>query len=320
MKAVLVLFAVLIGALVAQAQPDSETVKKALESVPTCSNSVRFDDENLYLGFGAYKRGFEEPRQPIPATLQVVPLLSPETGFTLATSDAALDSTRDGDSLFILTYSGIEEWSLSQKNQKAIYQTYMYPRVMAYKEHAQGFARYNDKVIVAHGRLGVSIFNLKTRHLANQFRLVQRQSPLESMATGVSVVGKYAYIVMDNFSLVPNGQKPAFRGVIVVDMDQEAVVSEIEGLDPGADAVISDGKDLFVSYAGYPIWKYNLAEVRGPKLPSPQMIWKFPVEGHPVGAASLDGRYYYTCFSKHNPGGGRTSLIPMALDRGVLHP
>ena len=61
-----------------------------------------------------------------------------------------------------------------------------------------------------------------------------------------------------------------------VDLNQEKVVGEILGLDVGSDGVVSDGKELFVSYAGFPIWKYDLSAVRGNVLPTPEMIWNFP--------------------------------------------
>lgn len=57
-------------------------------------------------------------------------------------------------------------------------------------------------MIIAHGRHGVSIYDLTKKRLVNQFRLLREQIPLESMAMDVTVQGHYAYIVMDNFSLV----------------------------------------------------------------------------------------------------------------------
>ena len=314
----LALFVFFFG-LTVLAKPDSEALKKALESQPTCSNSVRFDDQYLYLGFGQYRKLFEEPRSPIPATLQVVSIQDPTQGFTLSTSDAAIDSLSMNDSLFILTYSGIEEWSLAQKKQIASFDTYAYPGTMEYMQHAQAFARYGDKVIVAHGRLGVSFFNLKTRRLLNQFRLVQSQLPLESMATGVTVQGKFALVVMDNFSLVSQG-KPAFRGIIVIDMESESVVSELDGLDPGADSILGDGKKVIVSFGGIPIWKYLLNSLSEKSLPEPEnRVWHFDVNGHPTGSPSMDEKYYYTCYLKAPlKSGGKYTKVPLALDRRIL--
>lgn len=318
MKSIFLSLLALFSAL-AFAQPDSEIVKAKLESQPSCANAVRFDDENIYLGFGEYRKLWEEPRQPIPATLTVAPLAEGAESFTLATTDAALDSIRDGNTLFILTYSGIEEWDLPSRKMINKIPTYAIGHTMAYMEHPRAFARFGDKAILAHGRLGVSFFDLKTKRIVNQFRLVQNQLPLESMAMGVTVQGNLAYVVMDNFSLVTNG-KPAFRGFVVINLDTQSVVSELDGMDPGVDSVTSIGNTLVASFMGYPIWKYDLVSLGGKSLPEPQQrISQFPGNGHPTGHAAMDDKYYYTCFVKApaKPGGAY-KLVPLALERSAL--
>ena len=321
---ILVLIGFLVCAFTARAQmgsADPELVKKALESQNDCKNFVRFDSENLYLGFGFYRYQFEEPRQPIPATLKVVPLADPTKAFSVNTADAALDVVTDNGTLWLLTYSGLEEWDMSTWQRREIHPTYALGHVMAYEEHAQAFARYKNKLIIAHGRLGVSFFDLQTKRQTNQFRLVQDQLPLESMATAVTVQGKYAYVVMDNFSLVQYGKQP-FRGLIIVDMESEKVVSALDGMDPGADATLSDGQSLIVSFGGFPIWKYSLSKLSSAKLPSADRhIWQFPINGHPTGTPSADGKYYYTCFLKapvNGSNGGHYTRGPLVLDRSVV--
>src|SRR6185312_7978327 len=128
----------------------------------------------------------------------------------------------------------------------------------------------------------VSFFNLQTKRVTNQFRLVQKQLPLESMATGVAVQGKYAYVVMDNYSLVAQG-KPAFRGIVVIDMDSEKVVRELDGLDPFADGIVADANNVIVSFGGDIVWKYSMASLQGTALPADPVlrIWKFTAPGHP---------------------------------------
>jgi hypothetical protein len=318
MKLLAALFAF---APLAHAAPDSELVKATLEASSTCENFVRFDDQNLYLGFGIYRHQWEEPRQPIPGHLTVVPLGRNDQQFILSTLDSALDATRRGDFLFVLTYSAIEEWNISSHIRVATYPTYAYAGgPMKYMEHAQAWARLGDKVVIAHGRLGVSFFDLRTRRLTNQFRLVTSQLPLESAATGVSVSGNTAYVVMDNFSLVQNG-KPAFRGLILIDVPGERVLSELDGLDPGADAVITDGNRAIVSFGGNPVWKYSLANLTGRGLPEPdQRIWRFPRAGNPTGAPALDAKYYYTCFMQAPDKPGQAyKRVPLALNRAQLN-
>lgn len=317
----LILFTLIFNGLATDvnAKPDPEILKTAIESQPSCSNFIRYDDDSIFLGFGQYKKGFEEPRQPIPGYLVVAPITNKNQPQTLATSDSAIDVIREGNSLFVLTYSSIEEWDLATESLQAQHATYAINGPLAYFQHAQAFARWGDKVIIAHGRLGVSFFDLKKRRVVNQFPLVRYQLPLESIATGVAVVGKFAYVAMTSFHLVPTGKQP-FRGVIVIDMEKERVVSELDGMDPGADSAVSDGAKLIVSFGGNPIWKYAVNDLKGSQIPEPeQRIWRFPVNGHPVGHASVDEKYYYTCFEKApaKPGGYRYH-VPLALDRRLL--
>lgn len=305
------------------AAPDSELLRRTLEIQSECQNFIRFDDERLYFGFGAYRRAFEEPRQAIPARMKVVNFLNLGSMFSLQTSDAALDVIPEGDRLYILTYTGIEEWDLVSKSRQAIHPTTSAQGPLAYHQHAMGFARYGEKVIIAHGRLGVAFFDLRQNRVTNELPLVPGQSPLESTATGVTVQGRYAYVVMDNFSLVPRG-KPAFRGVVVIDMETEKVIAELDGMDPGATSISSDANHLIVSFGGFPVWVYSLQRIHassGGRLPQPlKRVWMFPMPGHPTGVATFDSKYYYTCYRKPAaPGtGGRSAVHPASLDLGLF--
>jgi hypothetical protein len=78
----------------------------------------------------------------------------------------------------------------------------------------------------------------------NQFRLIQSQLPLESMAMGVAVSGDKAFVVLDNYHLVRPPAKVPFRGIVVIDMKTQRVSSELDGLDPGADSIAADSSAL----------------------------------------------------------------------------
>ena len=98
------------------------------------------------------------------------------------------------------------------------------------------------------------------------------------------------------------------------------MVSELDGLDPGADSIVSDSKKLIVSFGGVPVWKYGLDSLRQKTLPEPEnRVWKFLGDGHPTGSPALDQKYYYTCYLKAplKPG-GKYTRVPLALDRRVL--
>lgn len=306
-----------------QAAPSPELLKKTLEQVPTCGNFVRFDDQNIYLGFGYYSNGPEMPRVSAPAKVLVAPLNGSDR-FELKTQDSAIDIVTEGTQAYVLTYSGIEDWDLKTKTRKAVHATHV-NSYFGDEEHPQAFARYNDKIIIAHGRLGVSFFDLNTKLYKNFYQLAQNQGNLESMATGVAISGQYAYVTLDSYTLVERGSKPPFRGIVVIDMETERVVSELSGLDPGADSVVADGSKVLVSFMGQSIWKYSTASLnalsRVAVLPEPlKRMWKFPLDGRAVGAAAVDSKYYYTCFSKM-PGPGEGSYfkrLPVALDRRIL--
>ncbi len=293
----------------------SEKWKSALLSQSDCQNFVRFDANNLYLGFGSYKRGFEEPREPIPGFLRVAPLQNGQTPFDLATNDSTIDSLSDGNSLYILTYSGIEEWNLSQKTRVAIYPTSLRPAVR-YKQHALAFARYQNKLVIAHGRFGVSFFDMETKKITAQIDLVPGQAPLESMATGLIVKDNKAYIVLDNFHVVTQGKQP-FRGIVTVDLDRELVSGRSEGMDPGATSLAGFGSDFIVSFNGLPLWKYSLSAVQTPQLAAPDSrVWRFPEIDHPIGKAVIDDLFYYSCALKAPAQVGEPyTRVPVVLER-----
>lgn len=301
----------------ANAAPDAATLKAAVEALPACQNSLRHDDNNLYVGFGLYRRAFEEPRQPIPGYVRVRPLDGSPT-FKLETQDGVVDTIADGNTLYVLTFTAVEVFDLSTRTRTHAVPTYAKAGPWAYYEHARGFARYKDKLVIAHGRLGVSFFNLKTQRLSNQFRLLEKQWPMESAALDVTVSGNRAYLVFDNISL----SNQAFRGIVVLDLDQEKVVSELNGMDPGADAVVNDGKNLIVSFWGLPLWKYSLRSLDAAKdsVPEPLgRIFQFPVKGHPTGKPFLDDTHYYSCYRIAPEKRGEAIMFGgVALDRKAL--
>ncbi len=293
-----------------------EQKKSVLEAQRNCGNFVRFDENYLFQGFGSYKILFEDPRLPIPGKFTMVNLAD-QSLKQFATNDSALDIASYEGSAFILTYSSVEEWDLALGDRIAEYPTHTFSGVMNYKQHAEGFAKYQDKLIIAHGRLGVSFFDLKTKKVTKTLKLLESQLPKESQATAVAVKGNLAFVTMDSFSIVSNDKLP-FSGIIVIDMDSEKVIKELGGMDIGSDAVSIFGNKLIVSFYGHPIWKYDLTQFRDRKLPEPSLrMFKFPVDGHPVGSATMDEKYYYTCFMQRDED-QRTFLKPVALHRKAL--
>lgn len=302
------------------AGPRSASTKEAVEYLSACGNFVRVDDENVYTGFGLYWTSAVQPRQPKPSILRFVPI-DKITEYQVDTLDSVVDVAKHGASTYVLTYSGIEEWDLTKYQRLATYGTHPMRRPLGDEEHPKAFAKYKNKLVIAHGRLGVSFFDLETKTLGKTLALASSRLPLQSVANGVTVAGRYAYVVLDSYTLVGPREKPAFRGLAVVDLETETVISELDGMDPGADSIASDDKVAIVSFHGQPLWKYSHSLATASSLPAPlKRVWKFPIEGHPVGKAAMDDTYYYTCFSRMpREGEGPYFIkIPAVLDRRVL--
>ncbi len=297
-------FAVSFTSSQSQAQQSvAELRKAALESQKECQNFVRFDDNFLYLGFGAYKRAFEEPRFPIPGMLKAISLRDPSKVITIKTSDSVIDVVSFSDRLYVLTYSGLQEWNLLTQEMVFEHPTNFENRILEYKEHPQGMVMSHGKIYIAHGRLGLAIFDLLQNKVVKMVPLMTSQAPLESMATSVAAAGHDVYISMDSFTLANPDEKPAFRGIIAYNPMEEKITRQMIGLDPGNSSMTADSKYLVVSYMGYPVWKYDRSELVSEKLPRPvQSISTFKEPGHPTGSAFMDDEYYYTCYMKHNLG------------------
>lgn len=306
----------------ATAAPSSEQIKSVIEAQPYCQNFVRLDQNNVYLGFGPYLLGLPDSiRQRIPSFFRVAPL-DGSAPYELKTNDSVIDIVTMGTVAFVLSHSSIEEWDMAKRMRVAEYPTYVTARPLDFKQHAEAMARYKDKLIIAHGRLGISFFDLHTKKITNQFRLVQKQSPLESQAVGITIQGNRAYVAMDNFTLAKPGEiNKTFRGIVVINLDTQTVIAELGGMDPGSDSILSDSKKVIVSFMGQPIWKYGIQNLKGSLLPEPeQRVWRFPIKGHPTGSPVMDDKYYYTCYSHHeevNPN-GTVRRRPRALDRRTL--
>lgn len=306
----------------AQASPRSEQIKSAVEYLSACGNFIRFDDEYVYTGFGSYWTGTAPSRQPKPSLLRFVPV-DRVSEYQVATSDAVVDVVKAGSSTYVLTYSGIEEWDLKQFKRLATYRTTNVDRALGDEEHAKAFALFENKLIIAHGRLGISIFDLTTKKVTKSFAVAVAQQPLESVVNGITVSGRYAFAVLDSYTLVSNHDKPAFRGLVVIDLETEKIVSELDGMDPAADSVVSDNQSLIVSFYGQPLLKYSLPALDiASELPAPRArISKFPIEGRQFGKAAMDDKYYYTCFARvPGPGeGSRYIKSAKVWDRQSLH-
>ena len=294
----------LLASTQVMAQSNSDAIKDRLEKQPTCESFVRFDADNLYLGA---ERN----------SVRVVSL-NQNTETTLATEARVIDAVRNQQTLWILTSQSLEEWDLGNSERVSLHATSLNSGPMQNWENPTGLALYKNDLVISHGIRGASIFDLSQKKVVQQLDLNAFQAPYVSTASGVAVTENKAYFVMDDVTMVQPGKKPAFRGVIVYDLETERIEHRLDKMDAGADAVSTDGKKLIVSFMGLPVWKYGLSTLKGSSVPTPEhRIWKFGREGHPIGRASVDEKYYYTCFQARE-GRSQYKRVPVALDRQTL--
>jgi hypothetical protein len=308
-----------MGAFAQAAPAEASKSKEAFLKLADCANVVRFDGESLYSGKGPYLDKFSGDRKKIPATLDLVPLLTPLAPISLATLDGVVGIERIGTSLYVLTYSGIEEWDLSAHERVAVYPTHNLSRELGYHEHATGLVQFDGLLFISHGRLGLSIFDPNAKRVISLEGLVPSQRPLESQAVDIALSGSTALIAMDNFSMVKEG-KPALRGFVVYDLKARRVLKEVEGLDPGATSIAISGSTVIVGFDG-PIWKFDIKSiVNGGKSVKPaRMIYQYPIKGEPRGKPVLDETNLYTCFrTSTETQGGPHAMVPEVWERSVL--
>ena len=280
---------------------DAERIRDVFLKHDKCGNFVQFDSENIYIGYGAYRRSLAHPRRPIPSQIEVLSIHSDDNLKSLSTLDSAIDSLTYKDRLYILTYSGLEVWDRQTWTRSFTIPTIEFGGDLLYKDHAQSMARYKSLLVIAHGRRGVSFIDLNNHQLVKNYPLIAHQAPMESMATGVVISGDKAYLSLDNFTLQDRRTgKVAFRGIAVIDLKTLQVEKELPGLDPGATELMKYEDRLIVSYNGQPIWNYSIEEInrQNRKLPRPRRVWKFPYKGHPKGKGTINDSYFYTCFLK----------------------
>ncbi|MBY0471795.1 hypothetical protein K2X30_11565 [bacterium] len=282
MKKTTILWALMAGTQAWAAAPTPDQIRTAVEALNSCDSFIRYDDEYAYTGFKNGRiilRSVADPTQ--------------VRGFSLRA--APVDVIRRGDQLYVLTTSNIEQWDLTTSRQVGMYPTFTWGHGGPASQPT-GMVFYKNKLVISHGRLGVTVFDLVSKKVVRQAELVSAQLPLESMAMAITSQGSKAYIALDSYTLVRGGTSP-FKGVVLFNMDTLQVEAELTGLDPGVNMVLSDSKNLIVGYWGLPIWKYDLSKVRALSMPNPEKrVWSWPEDGFLKGTPTIDAKYYYSCF------------------------
>lgn len=296
-----------------------ELIKTTLEAQPACANFVRLADEKLVLGFGPYWPLGRNERFNVPSPLRVIPLGSTSMMET-QTLDSGIDALQIGDRLFVLTFDALEERMADSLDLVQAHPTHnLDQQELKYRQHPTAMIRSGNQILISHGRLGVTVFDLATRSITKRVALLQSQMA-ESEAVGLTLAQGKIFVLMDSFTLPSPGNPPVFQGLIVIDPATMTVEKELAGMDPGASEVVAMNDGLLISYLGMPLWKFRYQDLNGTKLPRPRaVVFSFGMAGHPTGRLLVDDTYIHGCFMKMpDAPGGRVVNIPRSLLRTDL--
>jgi hypothetical protein len=171
-----------------------------------------------------------------------------------------------------------------------------------------------SNILIAHGTLGVSVFDWLQRSLATTID-VNGGERVKGMVQDIGVKDSVAYLLIDNYQISPARPSLEFRGFVLLDLQTLKVGGRIGGLDPGATTLAFHEAEVLVSFAGMPVWKLELplnprqalAEVAHP-------VSDFGRPGHSVGHFSADAAHVWTCHRE----GSQGPSVPALYDRTAL--
>ena len=131
------------------------------------------------------------------------------------------------------------------------------PSALLPQENPRAIGRVDQTLLVAHGTLGVALFDLGSRQLKGWVNTNRGQKIL-GMAQDIVTQDHSVYILIDNYQMNPLKPSQEFRGFVMIDLATQEEVDRIGGLDPGATAAGWYTDTLLVSFAGMPIWKFTM--------------------------------------------------------------
>tara|TARA_B100001248_G_scaffold262685_1_gene260903 strand:- start:8040 stop:9008 length:969 start_codon:yes stop_codon:yes gene_type:complete len=226
--------------------------------------------------------------------------------FTSENHAPVLDLQIYQDSLFVLTRNGLIERSLKDYQVKGIYKTH--PKIyFERKEHPTAMQLVGDKIYIAHGRLGMSVFDIATRSVNHIEIFTELKEGELSMATDLVYDGKQLFVLLDNYHIKEAPKDiPVFRGIVVYSPVDREVSKVVRLRDPGATGINLVGEDyLLISFHGFPnLVMYSKAALLNASTTVDEPIkalsraWKYPDEkyGSHRGDFYLYGSKIYTCF------------------------
>lgn len=297
----LTLIAGLALAPLAQAQFTRQaSLEDAFKAVPVCAGPVTADETRV-------------ARLAAEGQLAVNGIGDVEA-FDLAVDPHVVDLKIRGRILYVLFPTKIQEWDLSTRSMVSETATNDRGRGRGYREGALGMDWFGDALVIAHGRLGYSIYDTKSHALTAKQAVLQDQAPLESALVDVKVQGDRALFVVDSYTLVEGGLKMPFRGFLIVDLKSQKEIHRSAGVDIGPTMLEIVGDTVMVGFDG-PIQSFRFNEVTGrTDVHLRRSVYQYAKQGHPIGQPVVVGEKLFSCFLESPTPGAHKKFVPIVLD------
>jgi len=167
------------------------------------------------------------------------------------------------------------------------------------QESPWAIGRVGHTLIIAHGTLGITLFDLRTRQLQNVIDINKGQK-VKGMAQDVMTQNNDVYVLVDNYQMNPLKPSQEFRGLLKIDLNTRLIAARFSGLDPGATSASWFDETILISFGGMPVWKLQLPLTTTTPLANvAQLVTDFARKGHAVGHLSFDDDFVWSC---HRPG------------------
>jgi len=289
----------LMGALVAStsiASPQSESFLNQ----PVCRNFVRHDDGQILLGTNS----------------GLVLIDIDGTSHPYELGETPRDALIFGNEIIVLVGTKIVTLSRALGTVTGQYETQdikSAPSLLP-QETPRAIGRIDQTLLVAHGTLGVALFDLES-HRLKRIVDINRGQKIKGMAQDITAQNHSVYVLVDNYQMDRWHPSQEFRGFVQIDVDQEAELARFGGLDPGSTAAAWYKNTLLLSFAGMPIWRLAmpLAGV-GPLSDVAHPVTDFGRDGHSVGHLDIDDEFVWTCHRSSN----RSTNVPALYPRTAL--
>jgi hypothetical protein len=178
------------------------------------------------------------------------------------------------------------------------------------QEMPRSITRVGQRILIAHGTLGVNIFDLGSLHIGSSID-INRGQKIKGMAQDLMVQDDDILVLVDNYQMNPLKPSQEFRGILKLDLNANAIVEKFGGLDPGATAAALLADTMLVSFSGMPIWKLQLPfSIASPLSTVAHPVTDFGIDGHSVGHLSIDNQFVWTCHRPSNKGPNIPALYP----------